>query len=321
MSFSRRRRVLLAAGVMLIASIARAQRATKPYRIGLLAAGSPKTFQQDLISLGYVEGRDIVFEIRDAEGRADRLDAFAVDLVRLNVAVIVAANPAAALSAKRATTTIPIVLMHTPDPVQLGLVSSLARPGGNVTGVTTLSVELSIKQLTLLKEALPRVSQVALLWNPDNPWHPITVNALQAWSGSSGLELQVLALRGPHAFDGAFRTMTAGRTQAVLVLADPMTFFYRRELADLALQHRLPMMGSLAEYAEAGCVMSYWADTSEVYRRAASYVDRILKGAKPRDLPIEQPTKFELVVNAKAAKSLGIAISQSVLLRADRVIE
>jgi putative ABC transport system substrate-binding protein len=321
-SFDQRRRFPFAFWVVLIAPVAaQAQTVARPYRIGLLAAGSPRTLQQDLIGLGYVEGRDVVFETRDAEGRADRLDALAQDLVRLNVAVIVAANPAATLSAKRATTTIPIVMMHTPDPVQLGLVSSLARPGGNITGVTTLSAELSIKQLTLLKEALPRVSRVAVLWNPDSPWHPITVKALEAASGASGLRLRFLDLRGPDAIDRAFHTMAAEQIQAVLVLADPMTFFYRRELADLAMRHRLPMMGSLAEYADAGSVMSYWADTSDVYRRAASYVDRILKGAKPSDLPIEQPTRFEMVVNLKTAKSLGIAIPQTVLLRADRVIE
>jgi putative ABC transport system substrate-binding protein len=248
-------------------------------------------------------------------------DPFALDLVRLKVDVIVAANPNAVLSAKRATTTIPIVMMHTPDPVQLGLVASLARPGGNITGVTTLSADLSLKQLEILKEAVPRMSRAALLWNPDNPWHPATVQALRDLSGSLGLQLQVLKVRGPDAFGGAFQAMTTERAQAVLVLADPMTFFHRRRLADLALQHRLPMMGGLPDYADAGSLMSYWADTTDVYRRAASYVDRILKGAKPGDLPIEQPTKFQFVANLKTARSLGITIPQSVLQRADRVIE
>ena len=236
-------------------------------------------------------------------------------------AVIVASNPPAVLSAKRATTTIPIVMMHTPDPVQLGLVASLARPGGNITGVTTLSADLSIKQLQLLREAIPRASRVALLWNPDNPWHAVTVKALRAASGSSALQLQVLEVRAPEAFDNAFHAMTAERTQAFPVLADLMTYFHRRRLADLAIKHRLPMMGGLPDYAEAGALMSYWADTADVYRRAASYIDRILKGARPGDLPIEQPTKFEFVVNLKTAKTLGVAIPQAVLLRADRVIE
>jgi putative tryptophan/tyrosine transport system substrate-binding protein len=322
MNHVRRRQFLLAAAGLLFAPIdAQAQKAAKPYRIGVFASGSLKTLQQSLSDLGYVEGRDVVFESRNPEGRAELFGPFASDLVRLKVDVIVAANPAAVLSAKRATTTIPIVMMHTPDPVQLGFVASLARPGGNITGVTTLSADLSIKQLELLKEAVPRMSRVALLWNPDNPWHPATVKALQGRSESMGLQLQVLEVRGPDAFSGVFQAMTTERTQAVLVLTDPMTFFHRRRLAELAVQHRLPMMGGLPDYAEAGSLLSYWADTTDVYRRAASYVDRILRGAKPGDLPIEQPTKFEFVANLKTARNLGIAIPQSVLQRADRVIE
>ena len=315
------RRLFLAAGVLFVARAARPQPATRPHRIGLLAAGLPKTMQQNLSALGYVDGGNVVFEIRSPEGRFDRIDALALELVRAKVDVIIAGNPNALMSAKRATSTIPIVMMHTPDPVQLGLVASLARPGGNITGVTTLSVDLSLKQLDLLKEAVPRVTQVALLWNPNNPWHPMTVKALRATSGSLGLKLHVLELRGPEAFDGVFRAMATARAEAVLLLADPMTFFHRRLLADLAVRHRLPMMGSLPEYAEAGSLMSYWADTADVYRRAASYVDRILKGAKPADLPIEQPTKMELVANLKTARTLDIVLPQSLLVRADRVIE
>jgi len=322
MDHVRRRQLMLAAAGLLFAPLfARAQKATKRYRVGVLGAASPKTFQQSLNELGYVEGRDVVFEMRNTEGRSELFDPFALDLVRLKVDVIVASNPNAVFSAKRATTTIPIVMMHTPDPVQLGLVASLARPGGNITGVTTLSADLSIKQLELLKEAVPRTSRVALLWNPDNPWHPATVKALQDRSRSLGLQLQVLEVRGPDAFGGAFRAMTTERAQAVLVLADPMTFFHRRQLAELAIQHRLPMMGGLPDYAEAGSLLSYWANTTDVDRRAASYVDRILKGAKPGDLPIEQPTKFEFVANLKTARDLGITIPQSALQRADRVIE
>jgi putative ABC transport system substrate-binding protein len=323
MNHVRRREFLLAAMALLIAPIcAQAQRATKPYRIGVLQTEeSQELLQQSLRELGYVEGRDVIFEIRNTEGRSERLDDFALDLVRLKVDVIVAVNPAGVLSAKRATTTIPIVMTNTPDPVQLGLVASLAKPGGNITGTTTLTADLSIKQLEFLKEAVPRASRVALLWNPDNPWHRGTVTGLQARSGSIGLQLQALEVRGPDAFDSAFHSMTTERAQALLVLADPMTYFHRRRLADLAIKYRLPMMGSLPGYAEAGSLMSYWADTTDVYRRAASYVDRILKGAKPDDLPIEQPTKFEFVTNLKTAKALGITIPQSVLLRADRVIE
>ena len=309
--------------MLLVAPIvARAQRATKPYRIGILQTEEAQTsLQQSLRELGYVEGRDVVFEIRTTEGKSERLDDFALDLVRLKVDVIVALNPASVLSAKRATATVPIVMMNTPDPVQLGLVANLARPGGNITGTTTLTLDLSTKQLELLKEAVPRASRVAVLLNPDNRWHPAAVKGLQARSGSLGLQLQALEVRRPDAFDNAFRAMTTERAQALLVLADPMTFFHRRELAGLAIKHRLPMMGSLREFAEAGSLMSYWADTADLSRRAASYVDRILKGAKPGDLPIEQPTKFELVTNLKTAKTLGITIPQSVLLRADRIIE
>ncbi len=324
MNHVRRREFLLAAVALLIAPIcAQAQRTTKPYRIGVLQTEESQKvlLQQSLHELGYIEGRDIVFEIRNTEGRSERLDDFALDLVRLKVDVIVARNPAGILSAKRATTTIPIVMTNTPDPVQLGLVASLARPGGNITGTTTLTVDLSLKQLELLKEAFPRASRVALLWNPDNPWHPVAVKDLQARSGSLGLQLQVLEVRGPDAFDSAFHSMTTERAQALLVLADPMTYFHRRRLADLAIKHRLPMMSSLRDYAGAGSLMSYWADSTDVSRRAASYVDRILKGARPGDLPIEQPTKFELIINLKTAKALGLTIPQSLLLRADEVIQ
>jgi putative tryptophan/tyrosine transport system substrate-binding protein len=323
MNHVRRRQFLLAIGALLVAPcVAQAQRATKPYRIGVLQTEESQTLlQQSLRELGYVEGRDIVFEFRNTEGRSERLDDFALDLVRLKVDVIVAVNPAGVLSAKRATATIPIVMTNTPDPVQLGLVASLARPGGNITGTTTLSVDLSLKQLELLKEAVPRASRVALLWNPDNPWHRATVKALQARSGPLGLQLQAIEVRGPDAFDSAFRAMATERAQALLVLADPMTFFHRRRLADLAIRHRLPMMGSLRGNPEAGSLMSYWADRTDVSRRAASYVDRILKGAKPGDLPIEQPTKFELIINLKTAKAVGLTIPQSLLLRADEVIQ
>ncbi len=322
MKYFLRRQFLFATGALLVAPFgAKAQKATKPYRIGAFLAATDKKLQHSLRDLGYVEGRDIVFEIRDAEGRLERLDDFALDLVRLKVDVIVAPNPATVLSAKRATTTIPIVMMNTPDPVQLGFVASLARPGGNITGLTTLTVDLSVKQLELLKAAVPRASRVALLWNPENPWHPVAVKRLLASSESLRLQLQALEVRIPDTFDSAFRAMATERAQAVLVLADPMTYAHRQRLADLAMKNRLPMMGNLPEFAEAGSLVSYWADRADLYRRVASYVDRILRGAKPGDLPIEQPTKFEFVANLKTAKILGITIPQSVLLRADRVIE
>ena len=237
--------MLVAAGLVCVPVYALAQKATKPYRVGVFASGSAQELQQRLYELGYVQGRDIVFEIRNPEGRSELFDPLALDLVRLNVDVIVAANPNAVLSAKRATTTIPIVMMHTPDPVQLGFVASLARPGGNITGVTTLSADLSVKQLELLKEAVPRTSRVALLWNPENPWHKTTIKALQERSGSLGFHLQVLEVRRADDVGIAFQVMTAEGAQAVLVLADPMTFFHRRRLAELAIRHRLPMVGGL----------------------------------------------------------------------------
>jgi putative ABC transport system substrate-binding protein len=320
----RRRQLLLA--VLFLPIAARGQESTRPYRIGLLTTEPlnplrQSPLQRSLAELGYVEGRNMVIERRDSEGRIERLDALAADLVRLKVDVILAANPPAVMSAKRATTTIPIVMMHTPDPVRLGLIASLAKPGGNITGVTTLSADVSIKQLELFGEAVPRLIRVALIWNPDNPWHDATVRVLERDAGPMGLQLQPSEVRGPAGFDGAFRAMLARGTQGVLVLADPMTYFHRRQLAGLAIRHRLPMMGSLSDYAEAGSLLSYWADTNDVYRRVASFVDRILKGANPGDLPVEQPTKFELVVNLKTAKALGITIPRDFLLRADRVIE
>jgi putative tryptophan/tyrosine transport system substrate-binding protein len=234
--------------------VAQAQGATKPYRIGLLGVLSPELLKQTLRGLGYVEGRDFVFEVRDAEGRFERFDDLAADLVRLKVDVVVASNPVATLSAKRATATIPIVMMNSPDPVQLGIVARLAKPGRNITGVTTLSADLSIKQLELLKEAVPRASRVALLWNPDDPWHPVTVKNLEARSGPLGIQLQHVGVR---AFDSAFQAMTTERAQAVLALADPMTFAHRRRLADLAIKNKLPMMCGRREYAEAGALVSY----------------------------------------------------------------
>ena len=322
MNRARRRRFLLAAAGMMAGPVyAQAPKATKPFRIGLLASGSPRTLQQYLHDLGYVEGRDVVLESRHPEGRVELYDRFASDLVGMKVDVIVVANPNAALSAKRATASIPIVMMHTPDPVQLGLVASLARPGGNITGVTTLSADLSFKQLELLMAAIPRLSRVALLWNPDNPWHPSTVKALRGHGGSMKVQLQALEVRGPGDFANAFQATTKERAEAVLLLTDPMTFLHRRRLAELAIQHRLPMMSGLSDYAEAGSLMSYWADSADVFRRVAGFVDRILKGARPGDLPIEQPTKFEFVANLKTARQLGITIPPSVLLRVDRVIE
>ena len=313
---------------------AEAQPATNMYRIGVLSDTRPPAaressrsgdfadvFRRSMSDFGYVEGRDFGIEWRNAEGRSSRLDTLASELARLGVDVIVATYPAAVISAKRATTTIPIVMVNTPDPVQLGLVASLARPGGNVTGTTSLSLDLSVKQIELIKESLPRASRIAILWNPENPWHPGAMKELAVRARPSGVQLQGVQVRAPDELPGAFSAMVTERAHAVLVLPDPLTYIHRRYVADLAAKQRLPSIGGPREFAEAGCLLSYWAETTDLYRRAAAYVDRIFKGAKPADLPVEQPTKFELVINLKTAKALGLTIPQSLLQRADQVIE
>lgn len=310
---------LLAFGAALHA--VRAQPAAKVLRIGLLGSATPDLLRQYMRDLGYVEGQNLVMEWRDSAGQAQRFDAVAAEYVQLRVDVIVAANPAATLAARRATASIPIVMMNTPDPVQLGLVTSLARPGGNVTGTTTLSAELSVKQLALLKEAIPQAVRIAVLSNPDNPWHPLALKGLEPVARSLSVQLQSLAVRGPEQFDGAYATMAAKQADAMLMLADPLLFFHRSVLVDLAAKRRLPAMYGLRGYVDAGGLMSYWANQEDLNRRVASYVDRIFKGAKPGDLPIEQPSRFELVVNLKTAKALGLTLPQSFLGRADEVIQ
>ena len=309
-------------GGFLVAPLAvEAQQAGKVFRIGYLGVGSPDLFRQGLREAGYVEGRNLAIEWRDAEGKTEGFGDLAAELVRLKVDVIVAANPAATFAAKRSTTSIPIVMVNTPDPVQLGLVASLRRPGGNVTGTTTLSADLSIKQLEILREAVPRAVRVAILWNPNNPWHPLALKGVEAAAPSLAVQLQIVEVRGPEELDKAFATMTRERTGAVLVLADPMTFFHRTRLAGLAAQRRLPAMYGVRGHVDAGGLMSYWAHQADLYRRVGSYVDRIVRGANPADLPIEQPEKFELVINLMTAKALGLTIPPPLLQRADQVIE
>jgi putative ABC transport system substrate-binding protein len=305
-------------GLSAASSPAEMQQSGRMYRVGILSAGSGsvETLRQSLRDLGYIEGRNVILEIRDTEGKPERANDLALQLTRLKVDVIVATHPAAVFSAKRATAIIPIVMMHTPDPVQLRLVRSLAHPGGNITGTTTLSVDLSIKQLELLKEAVPRIARVAVLSNSDNPWHPLVVKGLRDENRLPGVRLQIVEIRGPNEFANAFQAMVRERAQGVLVLADPMTFAHRNRLVDLATIHRLPVMSGPRGYTEAGGLMSYWADETELSQRAASYVDKILKGANPEGLPIEQPTKYALVVNLKAARALALTIPPSLLLRA-----
>ena len=303
--------------VLLAVSVSRAlPQPARMYRIGIMTVEPDVVLRQSLRELGYVEGQNTIFELRNTGGRPERADAVAAELVKLKADVIVATNPMAVFSAKRATSTVPIVMVHTPDPVQLGLVASLARPGGNITGVTSLSVDLSLKQIELVKEMVPRASRIAMLWNPANPWHPIVVKSLRERNPGLGAQLDIVAIRGPDDFDSAFSSMVKERVRAVLLLADPMTFVHRRRLAEIAVKQRLPLIAGPRGYTESGALMSYWADETELYRRAASYVDRILKGASPDSLPIEQPTQYQLVVNIRTAKALALTIPPSLLLRA-----
>jgi putative tryptophan/tyrosine transport system substrate-binding protein len=311
----------VAGGLLGVPLAAGAQQTGKLVRIGSLGTGTPDALRQSLREAGYVEGPNLVLEWRDAGGKPERFDDLAAELVRLKVDVIVAANPAATLAAKRVTASIPIVMVNTPDPIQLGLVASLGRPGGNITGTTTLSADVSVKQLELLKEAVPRAMRIAILGNPTNPWHPLAVKGAEAAARSLAVQLQIREARGRKELDDAFAAMSKDRADAVVVLADPMIFFYRTRVADLAAKRRLPAMYGVRGHVDAGGLMSYWANQAELYQRVASYVDRILKGAAPGDLPIEQPTKFELVINLKTAKALGLTIPPSLLQRADQVIE
>ena len=325
------RRTFLSAltGSLLAAPLAAgAQQVGKVSRIGYLSAGSDtanprvrEAFRQGLRELGWVEGQNIIIEYRWAEGRFDRLPDLAAELVRLKVDVLVAAPTPAALAAKNATGTIPIVGMSLTDPIGLGLVASLARPGGNVTGVSySVGAEIFGKDLELLKEVVPRVRRVAVLSNPASPARPLTISNVKDAARSLGLQLQLLEARGPRDFDGAFAAMAKERVGALLVVTDPAFIPHRARLVDLAVKNRLPSIFTQREDAEAGGLMSYGPRLSDLHRRGATYVDKILKGAKPADLPVEQPTKFELVINLKTAKALGLTIPQSLLGRADEVI-
>jgi putative ABC transport system substrate-binding protein len=300
----------------------------KVYRIGYLTGGPSTsnlyraTFQQALRELGWVEGQNIVTEYRFAEGRLDRLPDLAAELVRLKVDVLVVSPTAAAAAAKNDTGTIPIVMWGAGDPVGLGLVASLARPGGNVTGVSfSVGMDTFGKGLELLREAIPKVRRVAVLSNPANPATALALENVKVAARSLGVQLQLLEARSPSELDGAFTAMAKEPVAALLVMADSFFLQQRARLADLALRNRLPTMHGNRESVEAGGLMSYGPSNLDALRRAASFVDRILKGAQSADLPVEQPTRFELVVNLKTAKALNLTIPSSLLLRADQVIE
>jgi ABC-type uncharacterized transport system substrate-binding protein len=325
----RRRFIEVIAGGLVVAPLAAvAQQAAKVPRIGWLGAyraAAPhlqEAFRQGLRDLGYVEGRNLVIEYRDAEGKYDRLPALAAELVALKVDVIVAPTTPAALAAKQATRTLPIVCVAG-DPVGSGLVTSLARPGGNVTGLSSLAPELVGKCLEQLTQAVPGVSRVAVLWQPGAFGERMEKDMLKAAHVAAralGARLQFVEARGPENFDRAFSDMIRARAGASTVLPSTMFIIERRRLVDLAAKNRLPALYSAREFVDAGGLMAYGANFADSYRRAATYVDKILKGAKPGDLPIEQPTKFELVINLKTAKALGLTIPPSLLGQADEVI-
>ena len=299
------------------------------WRIGFLETSSPspgrvrllETLRATLRELGYVEGQNIAFESRFEEGKIDQLPGLAAELVGLKVDVIVTSGTPASLAAKQATLTIPIVMAQLADPVGSGLVASLGRPGGNVTGLSTQDADLSGKRLGLLKEVVPKVSRIALLIDETNPGTVLITKGTQAAARSTGVQLQSLGVRDPGELDRAFSAMKEARAGALIVESSSMLFTSRTRLADLALKNRLPTMFAQREYAEAGGLMAYSADFLDLFRRTAAFVDKILKGAKPADLPIEQPTKFELVINLKTAKALGLTIPQSLLRRVDEVIQ
>jgi putative ABC transport system substrate-binding protein len=274
-----------------------------------------------LRELGYVEGKSIVIEYRWAEGKFDRLPDLAAELVRLKVNVIVTVGPPATRAAKEATSTIPIVMAQDDDPVGNGFIASLARPGGSITGLATLAPEISGKRLELLKETIPRLSRVAVLGNSTRPGNAQLVKETELAAGALGVKLQYLDVLSSKDIETAFRAASKGRADAVLVLASPIVRDQSTQIADLAAKNRLPAMYSNSEYVETGGLMSYAADIVAMFRRAATYVDKILKGAKPADLPVEQPTKFELIINLKAAKQIGVTIPPNVLARADKVIK
>ncbi len=318
----------LALGILAAPPAADAQQPQKTPRIGVLGGVSPEgspppyALRQGLREVGYVEGQNIALEWRWAHGRPERFTDLAAELAALKVDVIVAGNPAAISAAKNATSTIPIIMVLATDPVGEGFVTSLARPGGNITGLTiNAGPEIFGKHLELLKEAVPRASRVAVLWNPNNPMHHLALRETEGAARALRVKLQILEARKPDDFDSAFSAMTRERAGALLVLPEALFFLHRTRIADLAARSRLPAVYGVREHAEVGGLMAYGASITGLWRRAATYVDKILKGAKPADLPVEQPTRFELVLNLKAAKALGLTFPQSILIRADQVIQ
>jgi len=318
----------LTGGLLAAPLAAEAQQAGKVARIGCLLGAAReqtshlvKAFEDGLRDLGYVPGRNVMFEYRFADGRLERLPQLAQDLVRLKVDVIVTGSNAHVIAARQATTTIPIVMVYVLDPVGAGLVASVSRPGGNVTGLSQdVSAEILGKRLALLKELVPKLSRVAVLITPP-VLVPATHKAMEAAARTLGMTVVRFDARGPGDLEGVFAAMIRARSDALVVNGGPAQFNMRTQIHQLALRHRLPSISIVTEDVEAGGLMSYGPSLNDEWRRAAVYVDKILKGAQPADLPIEQPTKFELVINLKTAKALGLTIPQTLLLQADQVIE
>jgi putative tryptophan/tyrosine transport system substrate-binding protein len=311
-----------------VAVITEAQQPKKVPRIGYVGAGSPttaghhaKAFVQGLGELGYVEGQNIVIEYRWAEGKLERLPTFVADFVRLRSDVIVSSAAPAIRAAKEQTSTIPIVMAGVTDPVGVGFVASLARPGGNITGLTHLSPDLAGKRVELLKEVVPRLLRLAVLWNPNHPGQPSAFKDTQLAAQALQVTPISMEARNKEELERALSAIGKERPQALLELADPLTFFHRELIIEVAAKHRVPAMYSFSEWVDAGGFMSYGTSFPDLFRRAVTYVDKILKGAKPADLPVEQPTKFEFVINLKAAKQIGLTIPPNVLVRADKVIK
>ena len=306
--------------------VALAQQASQVQRIGvLLHDGAPpgllEAFRGELQGLGYVEGTNIAIDLRDAAGRNERLGGLADELVRLRVDVILAVNTPAAQAAKKATATIPIVITRVADPVKAGLAASLARPGGNVTGLSFNNAELDPKGIQLLREILPGISRVAVISNANNPGHTAQIPALERACSQVGLELLSLRVRDPRDFPAAIGAATRARAEALFVLDDTAITKHRERILQLAAAHSLPVVSRYKDFAEAGGLIAYGPSLPSMYRRAAHYVDRLLKGVRARDLPVEEPMEFDLVINLKTAKTLGLRVPPSVLLIANHVIE
>src|SRR6266404_1039445 len=305
-----------------------AQQPTKIHRIGIVTAQPlsavavrHEAFRQGLRELGYLEGKDIVIEHRSAEGKFDRVPALMAEIVRLKVAIIVSHGPNTTRAAKEATSTIPIVMAQDTDPIGNGFVASLARPGGNITGLSSLTADLSGKRLELLKEILPKLSRAAVLGTSTSPGNAQALKETELAAGALGVKLQYIDVLEPKDIEIAFREASKGRAEAVLMLVSPVLNTQRTRIVDLAVKKRVPVVYGQQEFVEAGGLMTYGVSLTDLFRRAATYVDKILKGRKPADLPVEQPTKFELVINLKAAKQIGLTIPPNVLVRADKVIK